>query len=145
MISLLALASTAGRSLALRTPAGRIALRPATRPVRLHATETPRAWRGQPLWDYNLETTEDDGGAALEALHAAGAWDVVVDARSESEFALDHVPGAINRPVLSDAERVEVGTMYKADPFEARRRGGAGGGQPGVDLGWEAEGGAVSD
>ena len=46
--------------------------------------------------------------------------------RSESEFAEDHVPGAINCPVLSDAERREVGTMDRQQSsFEARRRGAA--------------------
>ena len=35
----------------------------------------------------------------------------VIDVRSESEFAEDHIPGAISCPVLSDAERAEVGTM----------------------------------
>lgn len=50
----------------------------------------------------------------------------VLDARSESEFADDHLPGAINAPVLNDAERAEVGTLYKqASPFDARRRGAA--------------------
>jgi len=49
----------------------------------------------------------------------------VVDVRSPSEFALDHIPGAVNYPVLSDAERVEVGTLYKHDPFKARKVGAA--------------------
>jgi tRNA 2-selenouridine synthase len=49
-----------------------------------------------------------------------------IDARSESEFALDHVPGAINLPALHDAERVRIGTLHKqASPFEARREGAA--------------------
>ena len=37
---------------------------------------------------------------------------MIVDARSPGEFAEDHVPGAINLPVLTDAERHEVGTIY---------------------------------
>ncbi len=50
----------------------------------------------------------------------------MVDARTPSEFALDHLPGAINCPVLSDDERRIVGTLYKQQgPFEARRVGGA--------------------
>jgi tRNA 2-selenouridine synthase len=53
-------------------------------------------------------------------------FDVVIDARSPSEFALDHIPGAINCPVLNDEERRIVGTLYKqVGPFEARRVGGA--------------------
>jgi tRNA 2-selenouridine synthase len=53
-------------------------------------------------------------------------FDVIVDARSPSEFAEDHVPGAINLPVLTDAERHEVGTIYVQESrFMARRVGGA--------------------
>lgn len=54
------------------------------------------------------------------------AYDAVIDVRSPSEFAEDHIPGAINCPVLSDAERSEVGTLDKqVDPFEARKLGAA--------------------
>ncbi len=53
-----------------------------------------------------------------------GAFDAVIDARSPSEFAEDHLPGAINGPVLDDAERVLVGTLYKQQgAFEAKRVG----------------------
>lgn len=46
---------------------------------------------------------------------------IFVDVRSESEYALDHIPGAINIPILNDAERVEVGTIYhNVTPKEAR-------------------------
>ena len=52
--------------------------------------------------------------------------ETVVDARSPAEFALDHIPGAINCPVLSDDERIVVGTLFKQQgPFIARRVGGA--------------------
>jgi tRNA 2-selenouridine synthase len=55
-----------------------------------------------------------------------GEFDVIVDARSPSEFAEDHVPGAINLPVLDNAERAEVGTIYVQESrFKARRVGGA--------------------
>lgn len=53
-------------------------------------------------------------------------FDCLIDARSPSEFALDHIPGAINCPVLDDEERRIVGTIYKQQgAFEARRVGGA--------------------
>lgn len=53
-------------------------------------------------------------------------FDTVIDVRAPSEFAEDHVPGAINLPVLSDAERAQVGTIYKQDsPFTARKLGAA--------------------
>jgi len=54
------------------------------------------------------------------------AFDTLIDARSPSEFALDHIPGAINCPVLDDEERRIVGTLYvQTGAFEARRVGGA--------------------
>ena len=54
------------------------------------------------------------------------AFDTVIDVRSPSEFAEDHVPGALNLPVLDDAERAEVGTIYvQRSKFEARRVGAA--------------------
>ena len=50
----------------------------------------------------------------------------IVDVRAPSEFADDHIPGAINLPVLDDAERAEIGTLYKqVGAFEAKRRGAA--------------------
>lgn len=54
------------------------------------------------------------------------AYDEVIDARSPSEYAADHVPGAVNLPVLDDAERARVGTLYKQDsPFTAKKVGAA--------------------
>ena len=51
-------------------------------------------------------------------------FDEVIDVRSPSEYALDHIEGAVNVPVLNDAERERVGTMYtQVSPFEARRLG----------------------
>lgn len=53
-------------------------------------------------------------------------FDEIVDVRSPAEFALDHVPGAVNLPVLSDAERAVVGTIYVQDSrLKARRLGAA--------------------
>lgn len=53
-------------------------------------------------------------------------FDTLIDARSPAEYALDHLPGAINCPVLDDGERRIVGTLYKqTGAFEARRVGGA--------------------
>ncbi len=53
-------------------------------------------------------------------------FDDVIDVRSPSEFAEDHLPGAINLPVLDDDERTQVGTMYVQDcPFKARKLGAA--------------------
>src|SRR3954467_2960961 len=53
-------------------------------------------------------------------------FDTVIDARTPAEYALDHIPGAVSAPVLSDAERAEVGTLYKqVSSFEAKKLGGA--------------------
>ncbi len=52
------------------------------------------------------------------------AVDTIIDVRAPSEFAEDHLPGAINLPVLDDAQRAKVGTIYKQDsPFNARKIG----------------------
>lgn len=54
------------------------------------------------------------------------ACDMIIDARSPAEFAEDHLPGAVNLPVLGDAERAEIGTLYaQVSSFEARRKGAA--------------------
>jgi tRNA 2-selenouridine synthase len=51
-------------------------------------------------------------------------FDAILDARSPGEFAEDHLPGATSCPVLSDAERAHVGTLYtQASPFEAKKVG----------------------
>jgi tRNA 2-selenouridine synthase len=50
----------------------------------------------------------------------------VIDVRSPAEFAEDHVPGAINLPVLDNAERERVGTLHKqVSPFDAKKVGAA--------------------
>jgi len=50
----------------------------------------------------------------------------IIDVRSPAEFAEDHIPGAISLPVLSDAERALVGTVYVQESrFKARRIGAA--------------------
>ncbi|MDB6176846.1 tRNA 2-selenouridine(34) synthase MnmH [Paracoccus sp. Z330] len=57
---------------------------------------------------------------------ALAGFDDIIDVRSPSEFAEDHLPGAINLPVLDDDERARVGTIYKqVSPFAARKVGAA--------------------
>ncbi len=61
-----------------------------------------------------------------QALARLDDFDAVIDARSESEHAHDHLPGAANWPVLSDAERHTIGTEYvQVSPFDARKQGAA--------------------
>ena len=51
-------------------------------------------------------------------------FDTIIDARSPGEFALDHLPDAINCPVLDDEQRIVVGTLYKqTGAFEAKKLG----------------------
>lgn len=53
-------------------------------------------------------------------------FDDIIDVRAPAEYAEDHIPGAISLPVLDDAERARVGTIYKqVSPFTARKLGAA--------------------
>lgn len=66
------------------------------------------------------ETLSDVSAARLER------YDMILDVRSPSEHAEDHLPGAVNLPVLDDRERAEIGTTYvQVSAFEARRAGAA--------------------
>ena len=63
---------------------------------------------------------------AAEAVAGLGALDAVIDVRSPAEFAEDHLPGAVNWPVLDDEQRRIVGTLYKqVSALEARKVGAA--------------------
>lgn len=60
---------------------------------------------------------------SLDAILTHG-FDTVIDVRSPAEFAIDHVPGAINLPALDNEQRAQVGTIYKQiNPFDARKVG----------------------
>jgi tRNA 2-selenouridine synthase len=64
--------------------------------------------------------------SALVTVTQLAGFDEVIDVRSEAEYAQDHIPGAINCPVLNDEERARVGTIYKqASAFDARKIGAA--------------------
>lgn len=52
-------------------------------------------------------------------------FDEIIDVRSPAEFAEDHIPGARNYPVLSNEERVVVGTLYKQESDFAAKKVGA--------------------
>jgi len=76
----------------------------------------------------------DDGGErrsprglpGTATLAQLDAFDEVIDVRSPGEFEEDHIPGAVNLPVLDNEERARVGTIYKqVSPFEAKRLGAA--------------------
>lgn len=50
-------------------------------------------------------------------------FDAIIDVRTPHEFEEDHLPGAINLPVLTNEQRVEVGTRHKETSFEGRKLG----------------------
>ncbi len=63
---------------------------------------------------------------AAQAIEKLASFSSVIDARSENEYALDHLPGAINWPSLNNDERELVGTLYvQVNAFEAQKRGAA--------------------
>jgi tRNA 2-selenouridine synthase len=45
--------------------------------------------------------------------------------RSPAEYAEDHILRAISAPVLDDAERAKVGTLYKQASVRSRKMGAA--------------------
>lgn len=63
---------------------------------------------------------------ATDALARLSTFDAVIDVRSEAEFAEDHLPGAVNWPVLDNEERILVGTTFvQVSALEARKIGAA--------------------
>jgi tRNA 2-selenouridine synthase len=66
-----------------------------------------------------------DPGVRRVRVDALADYPDRVDVRSPAEFAIDHAVGAANHPVLKDAERAKVGTLYAESPFEARKLGAA--------------------
>ena len=49
----------------------------------------------------------------------AGQYAMVIDARSDREYAEDHVPGAVNLAVVDNNQYAEVGTMHRDDKHGA--------------------------
>ncbi|HZI83667.1 MAG TPA: tRNA 2-selenouridine(34) synthase MnmH [Casimicrobiaceae bacterium] len=64
-------------------------------------------------------------GVRRVGVAALGDYPDRIDVRSPAEFAVDHLPGAVNHPVLDDGERARVGTLYAASAFDARKLGAA--------------------
>ncbi len=63
---------------------------------------------------------------AAQAIANLGDFSAIIDARSEAEYELDHLPGALNWPSLDNEERKLIGTIYaQVSPFEAQKRGAA--------------------
>ena len=47
------------------------------------------------------------------------SYDLIIDARSPREYLEDHIPGAVNMPVVNDEEYAEVGTLHRTDKTAA--------------------------
>jgi tRNA 2-selenouridine synthase len=63
---------------------------------------------------------------ALQALRRLKEFSAIIDARSEGEFELDHLPSAVNWPVLNNEERIVVGTTDRQEnSFESKKIGSA--------------------
>jgi tRNA 2-selenouridine synthase len=77
--------------------------------------------------DARPKAQQRSGPAPIAATVAQlSGFDEVIDVRSEGEYAEDHIPGALNCPVLDNAERVLVGTIYKQrSSFDAKKIGAA--------------------
>ena len=87
----------------------------------MHATSNPDRDKKQ-----RVATGMVVRGSALVTVAQLPEFDEIIDARSEGEFAEDHIPGAINYPVLDNDERARVGTIYKQNSsFEAKKVGAA--------------------
>ena len=64
--------------------------------------------------------------SAQLSLQSLSRYTEIIDARTPAEFAEDHVPGAINLPVLDNEERIRIGTLHKQiSAFEAKKVGAA--------------------
>ena len=73
-----------------------------------------------------MSSPSPSSGSQRCGLDALGQFDEIIDVRTPAEFADDHIPGALNAPVLSNEERVLIGTMYAQEsPFKATRLGAA--------------------
>ncbi len=69
-------------------------------------------------------TAENSFGPAIPHPHQLEVddfqrYDIIIDARSPREFAEDHIPGAVNLPVVVDSEYARVGLAHKDDPHQA--------------------------
>lgn len=62
----------------------------------------------------STETDEPD----LQVLPFS-SYAMIIDARTETEYREDHVPGAVNLPVVDQPEFAEVGTLHRSDTHAA--------------------------
>ncbi len=65
----------------------------------------------------------DAKDATVQGLGDLKIYDLIIDARSPREYAEDHIPGAVNMPVVNNEEYAEVGTLHRTNPMAAYRIG----------------------
>src|SRR5512139_1023689 len=70
------------------------------------------------------EVMQDFVVSVDQALTLRDRGALCIDARSPAEYAEATIPGALNVPILDDAQRVEIGTLYKQAGRQAARRRG---------------------
>jgi tRNA 2-selenouridine synthase len=76
--------------------------------------------------DGHRKTIRTTRGPLTVTVAQLSEFDEVIDVRSESEYGEDHIPGAINCPVLDNSERALIGTVYKqTSSFDAKKIGAA--------------------
>uniref|UniRef100_A0A1I8J182 Rhodanese domain-containing protein n=2 Tax=Macrostomum lignano TaxID=282301 RepID=A0A1I8J182_9PLAT len=75
-------------------------------------------------FSYNIKHNNNNSSIQTEPnpLNWA-AYDEVIDVRTPSEFADDHLPGAVNLPLLGDGDRAAIGKTFARSPFDGRRLG----------------------
>jgi tRNA 2-selenouridine synthase len=56
-------------------------------------------------------------------MHDFHQYDLIIDARSPREYEEDHIPGAVNLPVVNNEEFAEVGILHRTDPTAAYQLG----------------------
>lgn len=66
-----------------------------------------------------MKPSYSDRVAIEQWASAYSDFDVIIDARSEKEFYQDHLPGAMNLPVVKNDEYAQVGTLHKTDTHQA--------------------------
>jgi tRNA 2-selenouridine synthase len=77
-------------------------------------------------WAYTFPDMQRDNASVTVEAATLRQFDTIIDARTPLEYAEDHIPGAVSAPVLDDAQRAEIGTMYKqVSAFEAKKIGAA--------------------
>lgn len=69
--------------------------------------------------DSSLPTEKQAQFSSMLQSALDGQYSLVIDARSEREYSEDHLPCAVNLPVVDNEEYAEVGTTHRTDKHRA--------------------------